>query len=51
VEFEYDGSAVRIVKVPQPRGETRGERIVRRLSGSATTRMTTDEILALTRAR
>ena len=49
VEFEYDGSAVRIVKVTQPRGETRGERIVRRLSGSATTRMTTDEILALTR--
>lgn len=49
VEFEYDGSTVRIVKVPSPRRETRGDRLVRRLRGTATTRMTTDEILALTR--
>jgi AbrB family looped-hinge helix DNA binding protein len=49
VEFEYDGNAVRIVKVTEARRETRGERIVRRLRGSATVQMTTDEILALTR--
>jgi AbrB family looped-hinge helix DNA binding protein len=49
VEFEYDGNAVRIVKVTQAHRETRGERIVRRLRGSATVQMTTDEILALTR--
>jgi AbrB family looped-hinge helix DNA binding protein len=49
VEFEYDGNAVRIVKVTETRRETRGERIARRLRGSATTQMTTDEILALTR--
>jgi AbrB family looped-hinge helix DNA binding protein len=49
VEFEYDGSAVRIVKATSSSKESRGERLVRVLSGSASRRMTTDEIMSLTR--
>ena len=49
VEFEYDGSAVRIVKATASSKESRGERIVRRLSGSSKLRMSTDELLALIR--
>jgi AbrB family looped-hinge helix DNA binding protein len=49
VDFEFDGEAVRIVKARAPKRETRGERIVRRLRGSGTVRMSTDEIMALTR--
>ena len=44
-----DGAAVRIVKMAAPRRGTRGEEIVRRLRGSATAKMSTDEIMALTR--
>jgi AbrB family looped-hinge helix DNA binding protein len=49
VDFELDGEGVRIVRARAPRGETRGERAVRRLWGSATVKMSTDEIMALTR--
>ena len=49
VEFDYDGSAVRIVKATASSKESRGERIVRRLSGSSKLRMSTDELLALIR--
>jgi AbrB family looped-hinge helix DNA binding protein len=49
VDFELDGEGVRIVRATAPRGETRGQRAVRLLRGSATVRMTTDEIMALTR--
>lgn len=49
VDFELDGEGVRIVRAKAPRGETRGQRAVRLLRGSATVRMTTDEIMALTR--
>jgi AbrB family looped-hinge helix DNA binding protein len=49
VDFELDGDAVRIIRAKAPRGETRGERAVRRLWGSATVKMSTDEIMALTR--
>ena len=49
VDFELDGDGVRIVRAKAPRGETRGERAVRRLWGSATVKMSTDEIMALTR--
>jgi AbrB family looped-hinge helix DNA binding protein len=49
VDFELAGDAVRIVRIKAPKGETRGEEIVRRLRGSATSGMTTDEIMALTR--
>jgi AbrB family looped-hinge helix DNA binding protein len=47
VEFDVEGGAVRIRKA---RGSgRRGEALVARLRGRATTRITTDEILALTR--
>jgi AbrB family looped-hinge helix DNA binding protein len=49
VDFELDGEGVRIVRAKSPRGETRGERVVRRLWDSATLKMSTDEIMALTR--
>jgi AbrB family looped-hinge helix DNA binding protein len=48
VDFELDGEGIRVVKAA-PRGETRGQEIVRRLRGSATVKMSTDEIMALTR--
>ena len=46
VVFEIDGDSVRIRKA---RGAARGSAIVERLRGSATRKMTTDEIMALTR--
>jgi AbrB family looped-hinge helix DNA binding protein len=49
VDFELDGDKVCIVRAAAPRGETRGQRVVRRLWGSATVKMSTDEIMALTR--
>ncbi len=49
VEFECDGDTVRIVRSKAPKGETRGERLVRLLLGSGSGKMTTDEIMALTR--
>jgi AbrB family looped-hinge helix DNA binding protein len=47
VNFEVVGNAVRITKAQGRQG--RGRALVARLRGKATTRMTTDEILALTR--
>jgi antitoxin PrlF len=50
VTFEIDGSTVRIRKAAGgSRG--RGRRLVEQMRGRATVRMTTDEILALTRPR
>ena len=49
VDFVVDGNAVRVVKRERVVGETRGQRVVRGLRGRATIRMTTDEIMALTR--
>ena len=49
VEFKLDGDTVRIARSKAPKGETRGDRAVRLLRGSGTVRMTTDEIMALTR--
>jgi AbrB family looped-hinge helix DNA binding protein len=49
VDIELDGSTVRILRAANPRRETRGQRVVRRLWGSGTVRMTTDEIMALMR--
>ena len=46
VVFELDGDSVRIRKA---RGAARGAAIVGRLRGTATRKMTTDEIMALTR--
>jgi AbrB family looped-hinge helix DNA binding protein len=47
VEFEVVGNTARIRKVGARPGRGRG--IVDRLRGRATTRLTTDQILALTR--
>jgi AbrB family looped-hinge helix DNA binding protein len=47
VEFDIVGNMVRIRKVASRNG--RGHGIVDRLRGRATTRLTTDQILALTR--
>lgn len=49
VEFELDGKGVRIRRARAPRREGRGAAAVRRLRGRATIKMTTDEIMALTR--
>ena len=49
VDFELVDDGVRIVRAKAPKRETRGEEIVRRLRGSATVKMSTDEIMALTR--
>jgi len=49
VEFVMERGGVRLVKTkPRKRGG-RGEDVVRRLRGSATVKMSTDEIMALTR--
>jgi AbrB family looped-hinge helix DNA binding protein len=47
VEFEIVGSAVRMRKAEGRPGRGRG--LVERMRGRATTRLTTDQILALTR--
>jgi AbrB family looped-hinge helix DNA binding protein len=49
VEFSLEGKTVRIARVRKPEGATRGERIVARLRGAGDVRMSTDEIMALTR--
>ncbi len=50
VDFVIDGNGVRLVKAkPEDGGKTRGQRIVDRLWGSATVKMTTEEIMALMR--
>lgn len=48
VEFIVRRNAVHLVKSAQPK-RSRGASLVRRLKGTSTVRMTTDEILALTR--
>lgn len=47
VEFEIDGDAVKIRKAS--RGTRRGGALIEHMRGRAATRLTTDEILALTR--
>lgn len=49
VEFELDGKGVRIRRAKEARRPTRGASAVARLRGRGTVRMTTDEIMALTR--
>jgi AbrB family looped-hinge helix DNA binding protein len=48
VDFVVEGTTVKLVRATR-RGDTRGDRVVRRLRGHAVSRLTTDEILALTR--
>ena len=50
VDFEVHGNTVRLVKTPAKRATGRGAGVVARLRGSADVRMSTDEILALTRS-
>jgi antitoxin PrlF len=47
VEFEIDGNTVRLKKVGTQ--SRRGRNLVARMRGKGTVRMTTDEIMALTR--
>ena len=47
VEFELDGDAVRIRKAR--RSTSRGAAVIGRMKGTATSRITTDEIMKLTR--
>ena len=47
VEFELDGDSVRIRKARKTEG--RGATIVARMKGTASSRMTTDQIMKLTR--
>lgn len=49
VDFEVHGNTVRLVKAQAKRATGRGASVVARLRGSADVRMSTDEILALTR--
>jgi AbrB family looped-hinge helix DNA binding protein len=49
VDFVIKRNVVHLVKAQGRKRPTRGETIVRRLRGSATVKMTTDEILSLTR--
>ncbi len=49
VEFEFDGKVVQIVKARKPAKEGRGAKLVARLTGRGDVKMTTDQIMALTR--
>ncbi len=49
VDFVVEGNVVKLA--PTRRAQVRGKRVVERLRGRATVRMTTDEIMALTRGR
>ena len=49
VVFEFDGTGVRILPSPTLGKDSRGGLLLRRLKGSATIQMTTDQIMALTR--
>ena len=49
VSFEVDGDAVKIVR--KKKGASRGQRLVEHMLGRGTVRMSTDEIMALTRGR
>ncbi len=47
VEFELDGDSVRIRKARK--STSRGAAVIARMKGTATSRLTTDEIMKLTR--
>lgn len=49
VEFEVQGNTARLVKVPAKRGGGPGATVVARLKGTGTVKMSTDQIMALTR--
>ncbi|MCL2717143.1 MAG: AbrB/MazE/SpoVT family DNA-binding domain-containing protein [Alphaproteobacteria bacterium] len=49
VEVEFDGNVVKIVRAAEARKPGRGARVVAHLRGRGSVKMTTDEIMALTR--
>jgi AbrB family looped-hinge helix DNA binding protein len=49
VEFEFDGKAVRIVRVKGRKSDGRGARLIRHMRGRGDVAMSTDAIMALTR--
>ena len=49
VEFEIDRDAVRMKKAVAPRGPHRGRALIDHMRGKGTRRVTTDEIMKLTR--
>lgn len=49
VEFEIAGKTLVLRKAKEP--SLRGQRLVTRMRGAATARMTTDQIMALTRGK
>lgn len=49
VEFEFDGTSVLLRSSCTPSKESRGNLMLRRLKGSATVKLTTDQIMAATR--
>jgi AbrB family looped-hinge helix DNA binding protein len=49
VDFQLDNGTVKIVRSDAPKKPSRGEQLVKRLRGRGSSRMTTEEIMALTR--
>jgi AbrB family looped-hinge helix DNA binding protein len=49
VDFKLEGNSARLVKMPAKRARSRGATVVERLRGTGDVKMSTDEILALTR--
>lgn len=49
VEFDFDGTTVRILPARTRPGDGRGQRLVAHLRGRGDVAMSTDEIMALTR--
>ena len=50
VEFVVDGSTVRIIKAKPASGKaSKGQRLVSRLRGSAQVKLSTDEVMEMTR--
>lgn len=51
IEFVVEGKTVKLVKVKKPKKESRGTRALQKLRGRAEIRLSTDDIMALTRDR
>jgi AbrB family looped-hinge helix DNA binding protein len=49
VEFQIRGGTVRLMKANRKRTQQRGADIIRRLAGKGNVKLSTDQILALTR--
>jgi AbrB family looped-hinge helix DNA binding protein len=49
VEFVYDGKVVQIVRARGSKKKSRGDRLVEHMRGRGTIKLTTDQIMAMTR--